>query len=560
MQPYPRSPDLLWPAHLHGTGRLSARAMDTGLPIVVWHLCLGLGRAWVWVSVTPPALAGVLGGCVWVRVVVLPLYSRLGSVVFAVGLGFRPAPHHSWLGFWGVCGCVRAPPVTRRSHFGCAVWACVLGFGLLLRPATPRGGVGVCVCLCARPAWSPAPPGWGCGAGLCAWAWVAAAPRHSWLGCWGVGVFVCAPRLFPAIAGWGVRCGRARWAPVSAVPRPFWLRCLGVCAFVRVPRLHPAILGGPPVAGSVQMLPGVGFTPPPFLLILFFGGGGVECRVVAFGCRSLAVPFLPLVVCVPPSPPFRAATLCVFLFPSSPQRGVCLLVRCVHSSAGPLPPVWCYRPWLGGPPVTLGGVPSSLPSGWGVWLPLVVWSGDFVAGGLSRAPPLFSFWGGVCRFLPLPSVGWCTHWSAFGVVIRDAVGACVLPGLAPAPWVGWVMYTFGSVALSVGLGSGSAGWAVAPGGFVRPWVRLDRAGVGLGFFRIFLEFFWNFLAGFLAWGGGWLGWGCPCPFASAVPVLTFWRQFVWTDRHCCCRARNGPLPVCGGLVRRPAGSAGACFG
>ena len=54
MQPYPRSPDPVWAGHLRGTGCLSARAMDTGFPIVVWCLCLGLDSA-----VTPPFLASV---------------------------------------------------------------------------------------------------------------------------------------------------------------------------------------------------------------------------------------------------------------------------------------------------------------------------------------------------------------------------------------------------------------------------------------------------------------------------------------------------------------------
>ena len=54
MQPYPRSPDLVWPGHLHGMGCLSARATDTRFPIVVWYLCFGFGSA-----VTPPFLAGV---------------------------------------------------------------------------------------------------------------------------------------------------------------------------------------------------------------------------------------------------------------------------------------------------------------------------------------------------------------------------------------------------------------------------------------------------------------------------------------------------------------------
>ena len=63
MQPYPQAPDLVWPGHLHGTGCLRARATDTGFHIVVWRLCFGVGFA-----VTPPILAGVLGGCALVRV------------------------------------------------------------------------------------------------------------------------------------------------------------------------------------------------------------------------------------------------------------------------------------------------------------------------------------------------------------------------------------------------------------------------------------------------------------------------------------------------------------
>ena len=50
------------------------------------------------------------------------------------------------------------------------------------------------------------------------------------------------------------------------------------------------------------------------------------------------------------------------------------------------------------------------------------------------------------------------------MVNQAPVGACVLLSLALGTWVGWVMCTLGSVALPVGLGSGSAGWAVALGG------------------------------------------------------------------------------------------------
>ena len=125
MQPYPRSLDLVFPGHLNGTGCLSARAMGTGFSIFVWRLCMGPGWAWVWVPVSPSALAGALVGCVWVRVDVAPFFSGLGFAVFAAGLRFRPASHYSWLRCWGVRGCVCPQPVLRRSRFGCAVWACV---------------------------------------------------------------------------------------------------------------------------------------------------------------------------------------------------------------------------------------------------------------------------------------------------------------------------------------------------------------------------------------------------------------------------------------------------
>ena len=285
MQPYPRAPDLVWPGHLHGMGYLSARAMDTGFPTVVWRLCLGPGCALVWVSVTPRALAGVLGGCVWARFVVSPLFSPLGFAVFVVRLGFQPAPHLSWLGFWDVRGCVRAPPAPRRFGFWCAVWACVLGSGFGLRPASPWGGVGVFVCLCARLAWSPAPPGWGCGAGVCGWAWVAAAPRHSWLRCWGVCVLMCAPCLYPAFPGSGVLCGRVCCARVSAVPEPCLLGCWGVRAVVRVPRLPPPSWGAACGAGVCGCCRWWGLFPPlPFCFCFFFWGGFV---VSVAGCPRL---------------------------------------------------------------------------------------------------------------------------------------------------------------------------------------------------------------------------------------------------------------------------------
>ena len=115
---------------------------------------------------------------------------------------------------------------------------------------------------------------------MCAWARVSAAPRHSWLGCWGVCVFLGALCLYschcwvgcavwvcvlglgcwlrPAAPDWGVGvcvclcarstctlpllagvcgvgvCARAR---VSAAPRHSWPGCWGVlCVCVRAPR------------------------------------------------------------------------------------------------------------------------------------------------------------------------------------------------------------------------------------------------------------------------------------------------------------------------------------
>ena len=54
MQPYPRAAGQVWLGQLHGTGCLSARAMDTAFPTVVLRLCFGLGFA-----VVLPILAGV---------------------------------------------------------------------------------------------------------------------------------------------------------------------------------------------------------------------------------------------------------------------------------------------------------------------------------------------------------------------------------------------------------------------------------------------------------------------------------------------------------------------
>ena len=177
------------------------------------------------------------------------------------------------------------------------------------------------------------------------------------------------------------------------------------------------------------------------------------------------------------------------------------------------------------------GVLSSVPSGGGVWPSLVVLAGGLAAVGRFRAfspsPLRFFLGGGPCLFLPLPSLGWCTHWPAFSVVFRAAVFSCVLFGRAPAPWVGWAMYTVCSAPLLAGLGPGSAGWAAAPGGCLWFWVR------GLGLF-----------VSFPLCGAGFNLLGGPPPLLPGA----LWSR-VWPA-----------VLVCGVLVRRLPGCAVAGFG
>ena len=208
---------------------------------------------------------------------------------------------------------------------------------------------------------------------------------------------------------------------------------------------------------------------------------------------------------------------------------VCML-RCPFSRLAAVPGL--VLPVLAGwSPCASFGVLSSVPSGRGVWPPLVVLSVGLVAVWCFRAPPprppYVFFLGGGCLFLPLPSLGWRTHWPAFSVVFRAAVGGYVLFGRVPAPWVGWVMYTLGSAPSPAGLGPGSAGWAAAPGGCVWLWVR------GLGLF-----------VSFPLCAAGFNLLGAPPPLLPGAR----WPR-VWPA-----------VPVYGVLVRRLPGCAVACFG
>ena len=176
--------------------------MSTGFPTVVRRLCLGPVCGWVWVLLTPPVLAGVLGGCVWARFAVLSLFCLL-FVVFVVGLRFRPA-----YGTRVVVCALRLPPAVSGSGVRCgrACWARV--------PAVPRASwldcrgvffalfslLSVAGCPCPGSC-GPCPPfsflsGWAAGSfffrGVCLHVSASLYPvgRCSWLGVAGFGWLV----------------------------------------------------------------------------------------------------------------------------------------------------------------------------------------------------------------------------------------------------------------------------------------------------------------------------------------------------------------------------------
>ena len=260
-------------------------------------------------------------------------------------------------------------------------------------------------------------------------------------------------------------CGVRGWASVSAC---FW----DVCGFVGAPlaprrfRFRRAVWAcvlGPGLACAQSVLAGLSGCVFFFLRFGFF--------------FSFFFFFLGFVVPVPPSPFLRAGLVALFFFfffffffpcPFSPWSAVTGLVL----------------PVLGGWfPCASAGVPLFFFFFWGGGLAACGGVGGWLGGcGLFSClfpfpPPFFFFFlgGGACLFLPLPSLGWRTHWPECSVVFRVAVFSCVLCGHVPAPWVGWALYTVGSAPLLAGLGPGSAAWAAAPGGCLWFWVR----GLGL---------------------------------------------------------------------------------
>ena len=342
----------------------------------------------------PPLLAGVLGCvCACVCAPLVPRHSRLGCAVcvcVCLGSGFGCALPLLAGVFGFVCVCVRALLVPRHSWLGCAAWVCVLGLGFRLRPATPGWGVGVCVFVCPLRLY-PATPGWGvrcgrvclgsgfgcappllagvCGVGVCAWARVSATPRHSWLGCWGVCVLVCALRLYPATPGWAVRCGCVCLGsgfgcapPLLAgvlgcvcacvcaplVPRHSWLGCaVWVCVLGLGFWLRPATPGWG-VGVCVCLCARSACTPP--LLAGVCGVGVCAWAPVSaaprhswLGC-AVWVCVLGLGFRLRPATPGWGVGACVLvcalrLYPTSPGWGVRCGCVCLGSGFGCAPPL-----------------------------------------------------------------------------------------------------------------------------------------------------------------------------------------------------------------------------
>ena len=294
--------------------------------LVVWcgWVCWGSGF-----GCAPPLLAGVLGCvCACVRAPLVPRHSWLGWCLgcLCLGSGFGCAPPLLAGVFGCVCACVRTPLVPRHSWLGCALWACVFGLGFRLRPAPPGWGVAVGVCLRARSACTPPLLAGMCGLGVCAWARVSAAPRHSWLGCWGLCVFVCALRLYPATPGWGVRCGCVCLGSGFGCAPPLLAGVLGpVCASVAAPLVPCHSWLGCAVWVCLQSLASGFGCAPPLLVGLF----GPVCVCV----RAPLVPRHSWLGC--------AVWVCVLglgfrLRPATPGGGVgvraCL---CAHSACPP---------------------------------------------------------------------------------------------------------------------------------------------------------------------------------------------------------------------------------
>ena len=222
-----------------------------------------------------------------------------------------------------------------------------------------------------------------CGVGVRAGVWVSAAPRHSLGGCWGVCVLVRPPRVVSCTSWSGVQCGGACLCARPACSPPF---LAGVCCV--------GVRAGP---GSRLCSPfWVGLSGCVFFLGVLVAG--CPCPGPCGPCRP-----------IPSLSGWVAGSFLFFFVPA----------WCVSAGFGFPFSRWAAAPGLvlpvlaGWSPRAPLGVLSSVPSGWGVWPPLVVLAGGLVAVGRSLAPPppsppVFFFWGGG---LPVPpsAFPWLAH-------------------------------------------------------------------------------------------------------------------------------------------------------
>ena len=507
-------------------GRVTCMARAASVP-GLWalgFLLLACVCGWVRVAVGRgfclllPVVAGVLGGCVWVRFVVLSLFCRL-FVVFVVGLWCRPA-------------------------------------------------FGSCVVSCAFPL-PPTVSGSGVRCGRACWARISAVPRPSWLGCRGVffalfcllfffffffrllglsvpGLVVSPP--FSFLSGWAAgffffcvclfRCPFSRWAAVPGLLLPVLARwspcaCLGVLSSV------PSGWGvWPPSVSLAGGLLAVGcFPAPPDPPPLFLGGGGRPgrsslclpsagaCSVAGVWCGwSLATPSGGSCVLLPATPGWVSLPVVVggprhSWLGSAGGGGV----WCVVCGGGVLVGLWlvcgvvgpspllavvrvCYSPpllagfrcrWWWAVPATPGWGPlAALLCGvwfvavvcwWGcgwcvVWLvprhswrrflcatPRHSWLG-FAAGGGGRSLPLLAGvqWRRCCVVCAVWR--WCVGGVVAGVwcgwsLATPGGGSCVLLPATPG-WVSLPVVVGGPCHSWLGSACGGGVWCVVCGGGV----------------------------------------------------------------------------------------------
>ena len=506
-------------------GRVTCMARAASVP-GLWalgFLLLACVCGWVRVAVGRgfclplPVVAGVLGGCVWARFVVLSLFGRL-FVVFVVGL---------WC----------------RSAFR----TCVVSWAFPLPPAVSGSGV-----RCGR----------------ACWARVSAVHRPSWLGCGVVFFALLCFFVFFFFLRW-VSLSRALW---SLPPSPFFRA--GLLAFFFLSACFgapfpdgPLFLawccrfwrGGPPVpvwGSCLRCLLGGGFgpllccwravwwlwavfaqppPPPPPPFFFFWEGGGAP------SCSSL---------CLPSAGACSVAGVWCGWSLATPGEGSCVLL--------PATPGWVSLPvvvggprhsWLGS--AGGGGVWCvAVVCWWGcgccvVWLvprhswrrflcatPRHSWLGFAAAGG-GRSPPLLAGvrlrrWCVVCGVWR-----WCVGGVVAGVwcgwsLATPGGGSCVLLPATPG-WVSLPLVVGGPRHSWLGSACGAGVWCVVCGGgvLVGLWLVCGVVGPSPLLAEVPVCYSPPLLAGFRCrWW--WAvpatpGWG---PLAAVCVVCGVWRWCV----------------------------------